>query len=74
MHFGIAEHDDSMPPETVARLSAALDEAGVRNTCEVYPDTVHGFTMADTAAFNQAGLDRHWGRLLNLFARNLTTG
>ncbi|MEX2980908.1 dienelactone hydrolase family protein [Streptomyces sp. C36] len=74
VHFGIAEHDESMPPEAVARLSAALDAAGVRNTCEVYPGTVHGFTMADTAVFNQAGLDRHWDRLLDLLARTLTVG
>lgn len=74
VHFGIAAHDESMPPEAVARLSAALDEAGVRNSCEVYPDTVHGFTMADTSAFNQAGLDRHWDRLLSLFARTLNVG
>ncbi|MEV5240416.1 dienelactone hydrolase family protein [Streptomyces cinnamoneus] len=73
VHFGIAEHDESMPPEAVARLSAALDEAGVRNSCEVYPGTLHGFTMADTAVFNQAGLDRHWDRLLNLLGRTLST-
>ncbi|MEU1313048.1 dienelactone hydrolase family protein [Streptomyces cinnamoneus] len=73
VHFGIAEHDASMPPAAVARLGAALDEAGVRHTCEVYPGTLHGFTMADTASFNQAGLDRHWDRLLDLFARTLTT-
>ncbi|MEU7136545.1 dienelactone hydrolase family protein [Streptomyces sp. NPDC046261] len=74
IHLGIAEHDDAMPPEAITRLSTALDEAGVRHTCEVYPGTLHGFTMADTAVFDQAGLDRHWDRLLNLFARTLTAG
>ncbi|WP_432081549.1 dienelactone hydrolase family protein [Streptomyces sp. WAC 04229] len=71
--FGLAEHDDSMPPKAVAELSKALDAASVRYACEVYPDTVHGFTMADTAAFSSSGLQRHWEHLLPFLARTLTT-
>jgi len=29
---------------------------------------VHGFTMSDTSAFNAAGLERHWDRLLALLS------
>ncbi|WP_158890125.1 dienelactone hydrolase family protein [Amycolatopsis anabasis] len=71
LYFGLAEHDDHMPPESISRLNKAMDAAGVRRTSEVYPDTVHGFTMSDTAAFDAAGLERHWDGLLGLFSRAL---
>ncbi|MGW1199903.1 dienelactone hydrolase family protein [Streptomyces sp. NPDC002536] len=67
--FGLAEQDEPMP-----EFDKALDAAGVRYTSEVYPDTVHGFTMSDTAAFSPSGLQLHWDRLLPFFARTLTTG
>ncbi|MFI8849108.1 dienelactone hydrolase family protein [Streptomyces sp. 891-h] len=73
MHFGHAENDGSMTPENVATLNEVLDEAGADYTSEVYPGTVHGFTMADTAAFDPAALERHWERLLPLFSETLQT-
>ncbi|MBB5918286.1 carboxymethylenebutenolidase [Nocardia transvalensis] len=72
VHLGIAEND--MTPEAVGELERALDAAGVEHTCEIYPGTVHGFTMSDTAAFSPEGLQRHWDRLLPLLSRALTAG
>ncbi|GAB3697984.1 dienelactone hydrolase family protein [Nocardiopsis oceani] len=71
VHIGLAE--DDMTPEAVGELNQALDAAGVGHTCEVYPGTVHGFTMADTDAFNASALRRHWDRLLPLLGRTLAT-
>ncbi|MFF7160447.1 dienelactone hydrolase family protein [Streptomyces sp. NPDC008086] len=68
-HFGHAATD--LTPEGLAELNQALDAAGVDYTSEIYPDTVHGFTMADTDAFNPAALRRHWDRLLPLLGRAL---
>ncbi|WP_328905147.1 dienelactone hydrolase family protein [Streptomyces sp. NBC_00234] len=70
VHFGISEND--MSPESLGELTRALDAAGVDYTAEIYPGTVHGFTMADTDAFNPAALQRHWDRLLALLGRTLT--
>ncbi|MEY9854711.1 carboxymethylenebutenolidase [Catenulispora sp. GAS73] len=64
VHIAHAETD--MRPEEVVELNKALDAAGVRYSSEIYPGTVHGFTMADTSAFNAAGLQQHWDRLLEL--------
>ncbi|MGI5336382.1 dienelactone hydrolase family protein [Streptomyces sp. CA-181903] len=72
VHLGLAEGD--MTPEARAELDRALDAAGAVHTIEVYPDTVHGFTMADTDAFSPAGLRRHWDRLLPLLGRALSRG
>jgi len=40
-------------------------------TCEIYPDTIHGFTMSDTEAFSPSALQRHRDRLLPLLDRTL---
>ncbi|MGW1676081.1 dienelactone hydrolase family protein [Saccharopolyspora sp. NPDC002376] len=72
VHIGLAEND--MSPETINELNQALDTAGVSYTTEVYPGTIHGFTMSDTSAFNPSGLQHHWDRLLPLLARTLTNG
>jgi carboxymethylenebutenolidase len=61
-----------MPPEQLGRLDAALEEAGVRHRCEMYDGAAHGFTMSDTAAYDEAATDRHWDALLGLLARTLT--
>ncbi|WP_411153116.1 dienelactone hydrolase family protein [Streptomyces sp. A30] len=69
VHLGHAQGD--MTPAALAELNQALDAAGVRYTSEIYPGTVHGFTMSDTDAFNPAALQRHWDRLLPLLDRTL---
>jgi carboxymethylenebutenolidase len=70
VHFGHAETD--LTPEALGELNQTLDAAGVDYTSEIYPGTVHGFTMSDTDAFNSAALQRHWDRLLPLLDRTLT--
>ncbi|POX42727.1 dienelactone hydrolase [Streptomyces sp. Ru73] len=72
VHLGHAESD--LTPEALGELNQALDAAGVDHTSEIYPGTVHGFTMADTDAFDAAALRRHWDRLLPLLGRTLTSG
>lgn len=72
VHFGHAESD--VTPEAVGELNKALDAAGVGYTSEIYPGTVHGFTMADTDAFDPVGLRLHWDRLLPLLGRTLIKG
>ncbi|MFJ2023644.1 dienelactone hydrolase family protein [Streptomyces sp. NPDC087897] len=72
IHFGHAETD--LTPEGLDELNGTLEASGVAYTSEIYPGTVHGFTMADTDAFDPAGLQHHWDRLLPLLARTLTHG
>lgn len=72
VHFGHAESD--LTPEALGELNQALDAAGVDHTSEIYPGTVHGFTMADTDAFDPAGMRLHWDRLLPLLGSTLGNG
>jgi carboxymethylenebutenolidase len=69
VHFGLSEND--MRPEAVDELNRALAAAGVSYTTEIYPGSVHGYTMADTDAFNPSAAQRHWDRLLALLGRSL---
>ncbi|WP_006606958.1 dienelactone hydrolase family protein [Streptomyces auratus] len=72
VHLGHAETD--MTPEALGELNQALDAAGIDYTSEIYPGTVHGFTLSDTDAFNAAALQLHWDRLLPLLGRTLANG
>lgn len=64
VHIGVADGD--MTPEQVDQLRSAFDAAGIDNTCEIYAGAAHGFTMADTDAFDSAASQRHWDRLFAL--------
>jgi carboxymethylenebutenolidase len=71
VYFAHADNDPSMTPEQIRTLEAALDAAGVRYRSEVYEGAAHGFTMADTAAHQEAGEQRHWVNLFELLDRAL---
>lgn len=71
VYLAHADNDRSMPPEQQQRLSEALTTAGVRHRSELYDGATHGFTMADTAAYDEAATERHWDNLLDLLGRTL---
>jgi carboxymethylenebutenolidase len=63
-----ADKDDSYPPEMHVRLEKALADAGVPHRCEIYPDALHGWTMADFPIYKQDAAERHFRELRMLFA------
>ncbi|MFI9243517.1 dienelactone hydrolase family protein [Streptomyces sp. NPDC053086] len=69
LYFGHADEDPSLPPEQVARFEEALATAGVRHTCEVYAGAHHGYTQADTPAYDRKAAERHWAALFDLLER-----
>ncbi|MGW2050083.1 dienelactone hydrolase family protein [Streptomyces sp. NPDC001858] len=69
VYLGHADQDAALPPEQMERLEQALTAAGVRHTCEVYEGARHGYTQADTAAYDERGSERHWAALLDLLKR-----
>lgn len=71
LYFGCAETDEWAPREMIERLDAHLAATGVRYRIEWYPGTAHGFVFPNRPAYQQAGAERHWERLLALFERNL---
>jgi carboxymethylenebutenolidase len=69
VYFGHADNDGSMTPEQIKALEAALSDAGVTYTSEVYEGSPHGYTMSDTAMYHQPGEERHWAALFALLDR-----
>jgi carboxymethylenebutenolidase len=69
LYFGHADNDQSMTPEHVAALEQALEQAGVRYRSELYEGAAHGYTMSDTAAYNETAAERHFTELFALLDR-----
>ena len=73
LYFGHADNDGSNSPEQIATLEAALSEAGVAYTSEVYEGAAHGYTMADTPAWNEQAAERHFQALFDLLDRTVAS-
>ncbi|MEU6578454.1 dienelactone hydrolase family protein [Streptomyces sp. NPDC046805] len=69
LYFGHADDDPSMSAEQIKQLEDTLTAAGVRHRGEVYPGAQHGYTQADTAAYDREAAERHWAALLDLLDR-----
>jgi carboxymethylenebutenolidase len=71
LYFGHADQDPNMTPEQIATVERALEEAGVRHRTQVYEGALHGYTMSDTAVYNEAACERHFAALFELLERTL---
>lgn len=65
--FAIARNDDARAPGDKAALSAACAAARRHAEIEVYAAD-HGWTVADTPAYDAALAEKAWGRMSALFA------
>jgi carboxymethylenebutenolidase len=71
VYFGHADNDRNMNPEQIATLDQAMDAAGVEHRTEVYEGAAHGYTMADTPAYDEAAAERHYRELFALLGRTV---
>jgi carboxymethylenebutenolidase len=71
LYFGHADQDRSMTAEQIAVLERTLDDAGAPYRSELYEGATHGYTMADTAAYDEPATERHFGELFGLLDRAL---
>ena len=69
--FGHADNDRSMTPANVAALGEALEAAGLTATNEIYEGAPHGYTMSDTASWDEQAFLRAFANLKDLLARTL---
>ena len=63
VYVGSAAVDSSFSPEQSTLMAQALRAAELDHQMENYKGMVHGWTVPDSAAFNQSGAERHWQRL-----------
>ena len=78
MYFGIAANDDMQQPDAKTKLKEAFAAAKVPAEIEVYPQSQHGWCVADMPKqgngqpiYNKADADRAWGKLLELYKAGL---
>ena len=71
LYFAHAVNDHSMPQEAIDKLNAALKAWGGKYESEIYEDALHGWTVADSAAYKQPQAERAFGKLTALFAETL---
>ncbi|QKC79900.1 dienelactone hydrolase family protein [Mesorhizobium erdmanii] len=71
LYVGMAGVDRSFPPEQSTRLEEALRNAEVDHVLENYVGMAHGWCVPDHGVYNEAGAERHWQRLIALFAETL---
>jgi carboxymethylenebutenolidase len=64
--FAIARDDDQRAPDDKTALKAAADAAGRPAEVKVYRGN-HGWTVADSPAYNYDEEDAAWGQLLDLY-------
>jgi carboxymethylenebutenolidase len=71
--LGHADNDRSMTAENIATIESALDDAGVTYRSELFAGAAHGYTMADTPAYDEAAAERHFTELFALLDRTVAT-
>ncbi len=67
----VAENDDQRDSESKNVLKAAYATASVPAEIEVYAGAAHGWTVPDSAVYNEAQAEKAWSRLLALFKQAL---
>ena len=74
VYLGFASDDPHVPEEELAAMPAAMRDAGIKHTIEIYPETEHGFVFPQrTAVYKMHAAERHWETMLALFDRRLRT-
>jgi carboxymethylenebutenolidase len=69
LYFGHARDDRGMPAEAITRFEQALAAWGGSYESEVY-DALHGWTVADSRAYDEPEAERAFAKLRELFAAN----
>ena len=71
LYLGFADHDKSATPAQIETVEGALRATGKEFRAEVYAGAKHGYTMADTPAYDEAAAERHYDELAALLSRTV---
>jgi len=74
IYVGVSEIDPWLSEGETDRLKAALEAAGANATVEIYPGVQHGFAVPGLPIYDREASERHWDRMLAVFARNVSRG
>lgn len=71
LYFGCAQIDRWFPEAMIAPLRDDLAANGVKAEVELCPGVEHGYVFPKRPAYDKAASERHWERILALYARRL---
>jgi len=71
LYLGFADNDKNATPEQIATVEGALRAAGKEFRAEVLAGAEHGYTMADTTAYDEAAAERAYEELSALLSRTV---
>lgn len=69
--IAIATNDDARSPNDKVVLREAFAAAKRPAEVEVYEGAMHGWCVTDSKVYNSPQAERAWGRMLDLFAKNV---
>jgi carboxymethylenebutenolidase len=72
VYSAVAANDDQRSPTDKDVLKKAFADAGKTARVEVYDGCNHGWTVKGSAVYNEAGAERAWKELTELYKRKLT--
>ena len=70
VHLAWCDQDPTAPPEDLATMRQALEDARVTYTLDFHTDAVHGFAPKGPR-YDRAASELHWERVHSLLRRNL---
>jgi carboxymethylenebutenolidase len=71
VYSAVAANDDQRAPTDKDVLKKAFADAGKKAVVEVYDGCNHGWCVKGSAVYNEAGAERAWAKLTDLYKRNL---
>ena len=71
LYIACAEHDELAPLAMVEELRRLFEASGARGELEIYPGVHHGYAFPQRWCYDKPAAERHWQRLIALYARNL---
>lgn len=67
----VADNDDKRDPPAKDKLKEAFAAAHLKASVEVFDGCNHGWTVRGSQVYNEAGAERAWSELTELYKRNL---
>jgi carboxymethylenebutenolidase len=68
-YIACAEHDALAPLPMVDELRQLFEAAGSPGEIELYPGVHHGYAFPQRYCYDKPAAERHWERLISLYAR-----
>lgn len=70
-YFAWAQDDPAAPQSHAVAVEQVLSARGLPYQLERHPGALHGFMFPERYCYHEAAAERVWGRLLDMFRRNL---